>query len=58
MSAWIRDHLEHHMAILTSPDGTLKGCNVARGHPNTNTVAAWPIAGPPPSLGVCFTSGR
>lgn len=56
MSAWIRDHLDHHMTILTSPDGPLKGCNTARGHSDTNTLPAWPIADPPPGLEACLAA--
>ncbi len=26
MSVWLRDHADHHMAVLLSADGPLKGC--------------------------------
>ncbi len=26
MSVWLRDHLDHHMSVLLSGDGPLKGC--------------------------------
>lgn len=33
MSAWIRDHLDHHLPLLMDGDrGPLKGCTAAKGH--------------------------
>lgn len=31
-STWLRDHLDHHMTVLTSDDGPLKGCTPDSGH--------------------------
>ena len=31
MSVWLRDHADHHMAVLLSSDGPFKGCE-ATGH--------------------------
>ena len=35
LSAWFRDHADHHMTILLDADGPLKGCD---GHPLTATA--------------------
>jgi hypothetical protein len=32
MSAWWRDHADHHMPILLSPRGPFKYCGVRHGH--------------------------
>ncbi len=32
MSIWWRDHADHHMPALLSPDGPFKGCGSNRGH--------------------------
>ena len=32
MSVWLRDHADHHMAVLLDPDGPFKGCSPDKGH--------------------------
>ena len=50
MSAWMRDHLEHHMRILNDPAGPLKGCSDDRGHGSVTALKAWRTAEPPAGL--------
>lgn len=51
MSAWLRDHLDHHLRILTDPTGPLKGCSDDRGHGSVTALKAWRLAEPPTGLG-------
>ena len=50
MSAWMRDHLDHHMPVLTDPAGPLKGCSDERGHGSVTALRAWKTAEPPVGL--------
>ncbi|MCX4099218.1 DUF4913 domain-containing protein [Nocardia sp. alder85J] len=31
LSSWWRDHADHHMAVLMSPDGPFKNCSIGKG---------------------------
>jgi len=48
MSVWMRDHADHHMAVLFDPDGPFKGCSPDKGH--SSRLEALPIIPPPPTL--------
>lgn len=50
LSAWLRDDLDYHMTVLTSPDGPLKGCNETRGHNPATALKPWATADPPANL--------
>lgn len=50
MSAWIRDHLDHHMRILNDPAGPLKGCSDDRGHGFVTALRTWKIVEEPAGL--------
>lgn len=32
ISAWLRDHADYHMGVLTDPNGPFKGCSTGKGH--------------------------
>lgn len=54
MSVWWRDHVDPHMAALTSPDGCLKGCQpTAEPEPGVHNprVTLLPSAPPPFDIG-------
>ncbi len=48
MSVWLRDHADHHMAVLLDPDGPFKGCTPDKGH--SPRLDALPVEDPPVSL--------
>jgi len=48
MSVWLRDHADHHMAVLLSSDGPFKGCE-ATGH-GQHPLEPLPAATPPEAL--------
>lgn len=49
MSAWIRDHLDHHLPLLMDADrGPLKGCTTAKGHAS-RPLEQMPLDVAPPS---------
>jgi len=48
MSVWLRDHADHHMAVLLSPDGPFKGCE-ATGH-GQHPLEPLPVGTPPEAL--------
>ncbi len=54
VSAWIRDHLDHHMRVLTDPNGPLKGCSDQRGHNSAAALRSWMTAEPPADLPTCL----
>ncbi len=48
MSVWLRDHADHHMAVLLDPDGPFKGCSEAKGH--GTRLEPLPLDEPPSGL--------
>lgn len=48
MSVWLRDHADHHMAVLLSADGPFKGCR-ADAH-SLRPLAPLPSTSPPEGL--------
>lgn len=48
ISVWLRDHLDHHMAILLSVDGPFKGCTPDQ-HAK-RPVPPFPLQQPPDGL--------
>jgi uncharacterized protein DUF4913 len=44
LSVWLRDHADHHMAILLSAEGPFKGCKLDK---HAERVAKLPTADPP-----------
>ncbi|WP_072713697.1 DUF4913 domain-containing protein [Rhodococcus rhodnii] len=51
MSVWWRDHADHHMNALLSPDGTFAHCSVKNGHHDeSSAIAPLPQHDPPPEL--------
>jgi len=48
MSVWLRDHADHHMAVLMDPDGPFKGCAPEKGH--SDRLASLPVEDPPAKL--------
>jgi hypothetical protein len=44
LSVWLRDHADHHMAILLAADGPFKGCKPDK---HAERVAKLPTADPP-----------
>jgi hypothetical protein len=52
VSAWLRDHLDHHMPVLMDADhGPLKGCTGIKGHA-VRPLTPMPLTVPPPHLSV------
>ncbi|NAZ84622.1 DUF4913 domain-containing protein [Kineococcus sp. T90] len=52
-SVWLRDHADHHMAVLMSDSGPFKGCSPEKGHRQRDPDNDWstlPLAPPPPGL--------
>lgn len=49
MSTWLRDHADPHMAVLTDPDGPLKGCSSDKGH-SARPLPPFPTDPPPAGL--------
>jgi len=47
LSTWIRDHLDHHMAMLTREDGPFAQCNAGGEH---QAQPLLPVTEPPPGL--------
>lgn len=47
MSVWLRDHLDHHMAVLLDADGPFKGCKPDR---HAERIAPLPLIPPPAGL--------
>lgn len=51
MSVWFRDHAEHHMSILLSPDGPFAAAGEGKGRENINEKGdPLPYAAPPDGL--------
>lgn len=51
MSVWFRDHAEHHMSILLSPDGPFAAAGEGTNRENTNEKGeALPYVAPPEGL--------
>lgn len=50
MSAWARDHLDHHMRVLLDPAGPLRGCSDDRGHGSVAALRPWHTAEAPEGL--------
>ncbi|WP_139006912.1 DUF4913 domain-containing protein [Arthrobacter crystallopoietes] len=48
MSVWWRDHADHHMSVLMSPDGPFSGCGPSKGH--SSTLPPLPCEEPPEGL--------
>jgi hypothetical protein len=48
MSVWLRDHADHHMAVLMSHDGPFKGCSSEKGH--STRLQPLPLEEPPVGL--------
>lgn len=48
MSVWLRDHADHHMAVLLSSDGPFKGCGPS-GH-SDRPLQPLPVTAPPEAL--------
>jgi hypothetical protein len=46
ISVWMRDHLDHHMAILLDADGPFKGCKPDQ---HTQRLEAFPLKPPEPA---------
>jgi hypothetical protein len=44
MSVWLRDHADHHMAVLLSADGPFKGCKPDN---HGERLAPLPTSAPP-----------
>jgi hypothetical protein len=52
MSAWLRDHLDHHMPLLMDADhGPLKGCTASKGHA-ARPLTSLPHIDPPTGLAI------
>jgi len=49
ISVWMRDHLDHHMAVLLDADGPFKGCKPDQ---HAQRVEAFPLEPPIPLSGV------
>ena len=47
MSVWLRDHLDHHIAVLLSSDGPFKGCKPDQ---HGERLKPFPVAPPPAGL--------
>lgn len=47
ISDWLRDHADHHMTILLSPDGPFRGCSPTKGHQSREPLRL-PVEDPPP----------
>lgn len=48
-SAWLREHLDHHLPLLLSDTGPFKGCSIKNGHAE-NRDYMFPIDEPPDGL--------
>ncbi|MFJ6003845.1 DUF4913 domain-containing protein [Arthrobacter sp. NPDC092385] len=49
MSVFMKDHLDHHMAVLTDTKGPFDGCTLDRGH-DAEALKPFPIVAPPVEL--------
>lgn len=49
MSVFMKDHLDHHMAVLTDTKGPFDGCTLDRGH-DGEALKPFPIVTPPVEL--------
>ena len=47
MSVWLRDHLDHHIAVLLSSDGPFKGCKPDQ---HGERLKPFAVAPPPAAL--------
>ena len=47
ISVWLRDHLDHHIAVLLSSDGPFKGCKPDQ---HGERLKPFPVAPPPAAL--------
>lgn len=47
-SVWLRDHVDHHMAVLLDPDGPLRACDPDQGHRTGSELKRLAVE-PPPS---------
>ena len=50
MSVWVRDHADHHMAVLLGADGPFKGRSPEEGKGHSPRLTALPCTPPPPGL--------
>lgn len=48
VSVWLRDHADHHMAVLMDADGPFKGCTPEKGH--SDRLKPLPVEEPPDGL--------
>ncbi|WP_420116585.1 DUF4913 domain-containing protein [Micromonospora sp.] len=49
MSAWLRDHLDHHLPLILAEKGPLEGCSIETGH-RGDRLEPLPVHSPPPEL--------
>lgn len=48
ISVWLRDHADHHMAVLLNPHGPFQYCNLDKGH--STRLEPLPVLSPPAGL--------